>query len=166
VTTDDSLKIGIGALILVIALVRSVVRATKRAGQAAAPRTAAPAPVAPPSAPQQRVAAMLAEMQRRGITPPPALQAIAAREGVPAPPPVRPPPPPQQHRHARPERPPDQGSRPPAEVRGSVFRAPATLATAPAGSTGRMVADAFSDPAHARNAVILAEILGPPVALR
>jgi hypothetical protein len=31
---------------------------------------------------------------------------------------------------------------------------------------GRSVLDAFGDPAHARTAIVLAEILGPPVALR
>jgi hypothetical protein len=31
---------------------------------------------------------------------------------------------------------------------------------------GRSLLDAFGDPAHARTAVVLAEILGPPVALR
>jgi hypothetical protein len=37
---------------------------------------------------------------------------------------------------------------------------------APPPRTGSMLADAFGDPAHARNAVILAEVLSAPVALR
>jgi len=166
VTTDDLLKFGVGAIILVVALVRAVTRAAKRNSPSAPPQTAAPRAAAP-STPtrtgaQQRVAAMLAEMQRRGIAPPPALQAIAAMEGVSvatAPPP----PPPAAQRPAVP------AQRAPREVRtplvmplGQPARAPAP----PAGTTRRMVLDAFSDPEHARNAVILAEILGPPVALR
>jgi hypothetical protein len=48
---------------------------------------------------------------------------------------------------------------------------PATVATvaddsAPAGSTRAFVHEAFHDPAHARRAIILAELLSPPVALR
>jgi hypothetical protein len=42
----------------------------------------------------------------------------------------------------------------------------AVQAPAPTGTLRRTLADAFGDPAHARNAVILMEILGPPVALR
>jgi hypothetical protein len=165
VSTDDLLKFGIGAIILVVALVRTVARAAKRGSRSAAPRTAAPSGTAPPSGAQQRVAAMLAEMQRRGIAPPPSLQAIATMEGVPVPGP----PPPQQQRQARTDRTPDPARRAPPEVRPRVFPAPGTLAPAappPAGSTRRMVIEAFSDPEHARNAVILAEILGSPVALR
>jgi hypothetical protein len=43
---------------------------------------------------------------------------------------------------------------------------PTAAPVTPVGTTRRTVADAFGDPPHARNAVILAEILGPPVALR
>ena len=48
--------------------------------------------------------------------------------------------------------------------------APAILPSAAARSgpppAGRSVLAAFADPSHARTAVVLAEILGPPVALR
>jgi hypothetical protein len=37
---------------------------------------------------------------------------------------------------------------------------------APAGSTRAFVHEAFHDPGHARRAIILAELLAPPVALR
>jgi hypothetical protein len=165
VSSDDLLKFAIPAIILLMALGSRLVKGMQRSGQAAAPRSAAPAAAASPSVPQQRVAAMLAEMQRRGITPPPALQAIAAMEGVPAAPPAAP----QQPRYARGERRPEQVRSAPPEIRAPVFPAPGALdpaAMARAGSTRRMVVDAFSDPEHARNAVILAEILGSPAALR
>ena len=168
-TSDDLLKIGIGAIILLIVLIRKIAGASRRGGPSAAPQRTVPVPAAPPSSAQQRIAAMLAEMQRRGIAPPPSLQAIAAVEGV-AIPPVRPPAPPPapqpQHRHARTERPADQVRRPSPDPRGAAFAAPAAGGAASAGSTGRMLAAAFADPRHARNAVILAEILAPPVALR
>jgi hypothetical protein len=47
----------------------------------------------------------------------------------------------------------------------SVALAPAAPRTGPA-AAGRSVLAAFADPSHARTAVVLAEILGPPVALR
>jgi hypothetical protein len=180
VSNDDLLKIAIAALVLGVGLVSRLVKA-RRGSQVDAPAAASTSAPAPPSAPQQRVAALLAEMQRRGITPPPALQAIAAREGLPAtgspayaptpaysaPPAYAAPPAQPKQRHQRAAAPPD---RPRAEAPDLAAAFPAAGAfarpAAHAGATGRMLARAFSDPARARNAVILAEVLAPPVALR
>jgi hypothetical protein len=131
------------------------------------------------SAEPDRIARIEAEMARRGISPPPVLQAAldafqsaaqptgsapaTSREATPFVP---------QPAYSPPPRQPQQRRAPPTP---SVLRTVTPVARsvdvpplpgAPAGSTRRTLAEAFGDPAHARNAVILAEILAPPVALR
>ena len=170
-TSDDVLKIVFGGFILAMALISRIMKARKNAGRDGA-ATAAPS-AAPPGVPEPRVAALVAELKRRGITPPAALQAIAAAQSPQ--PPVAPQPPaaPQraaapapprapQHRHGpRAERPPESVT-PPVGVRPLV----SPDAPAPPSPARRMLVEAFGDPAHARTAVILAEILAKPVALR
>ena len=178
-TADDILKLVFGAVILGFALISRFVKA-QRANTGGAPVADAPAAAPPPAAaavPQQRVLALLAEMRRRGITPPPALQALAVQA---APQPAYSPtpayaaqpaytaPPPSKHRHKGGERPPDRPRIAAPETAIASMPLPGTLApaAAPRSSTGLMLARAFGDPTGARNAIILAEVLKPPVALR
>ena len=181
-TTDDILKLVFGAVILGFALISRFVKA-QRANTGGTPVADAPVAAPPPPAtaavPQQRVIALLAEMRRRGITPPPALQALAAQaaaqSGQPAytampayaaaPAYAAPPP---KHRHQQSQRPPDRPRTAAPEVPFGAMPLPGSFAppVAPRGSTGLMLARAFGDPTGARNAIILAEVLKPPVALR
>ncbi|MDB5069779.1 MAG: hypothetical protein JWM87_890 [Candidatus Eremiobacteraeota bacterium] len=148
----------------------------------------------------ERLARVQAELARRGVTAPPALQRLlsalesAAPETPTAPPSQQQPayapqaayaaqpayasPQQQQQavqRHSRHKHQQQPQQPPPPEVR----RAPQPIArsvdvpvfpsvpvAAAVGTTRRTLADAFGDPAHARNAVILMEVLAPPVALR
>ena len=178
-TTDDFLKIIFGVVIIGGALVSRFVKA-QRAGQAGTPVAAPPSAAESPAIPPQRVAALLAEMRRRGITPPPALQAFAAANAgtATAPPtytatpayaaqPAYAAPPAQpKHRPARAERPPDRSRAQGLETPFSAFPGAFAPAAPRSGSTGGMLARAFGDPGSARNAIILAEVLRPPVALR
>jgi hypothetical protein len=149
----------------------------------------------------ERLARVQAELARRGVTAPPALQRLlsaleSAAPETPTPPPSQQQPayapqaayaaqpayasPQQQQqaaqRHSRHKHQQQPQQPPPPEVR----RAPQPIARsvdvpifpsvpapgAAVGTTRRTLADAFGDPAHARNAVILMEVLAPPVALR
>jgi hypothetical protein len=97
-----------------------------------------------------------------------AAPAYAATPAYAAQPAYAAPPPQGKARQQRPERLPDRTrSAAPASPFSplGVPGAFAPAAAAPA-STGGMLARAFGDPASARNAVILAEVLKPPVALR
>jgi hypothetical protein len=130
-----------------------------------------------------RVSKIEAMMAARGITPPPALQAaveayaaaaqparppgaVAAYQAAPAYQAPQAPPPPAQRQPVQ--------QRPPQPAANAVRRAvPAARSVdvpivpgAADGSMRRTLATAFGDPAHARNAVVLAEVLGSPVALR
>jgi hypothetical protein len=192
--TIDNLVPFIIVAVVVISSIASSLRTLKRAAggaQRSAPaQTAAPVPQV--SGPQvtgprlsesqiERVHAIEAQLARRGITPPPGLQAVMnAFEAAAAPPP----PPPVQpaaaqlqqshrHRHQAPAAAPGVPLRQTVPIARSIDVAAAgvpvaaDLDAAPAVSgTRRMLAAAFGDPAHARNAVVLSEVLGPPVALR
>jgi hypothetical protein len=171
-------------------------------------RDAASAPLLT-AAQAERVRMIEAQLARRGITPPPALQAVVdafeAAAVPPSPPaaaPVSQSPQPQQqsHRHRHHHQPAsaDAAQRqtvpvarsagvPLAAAQASGMQAGGQTADAwmarmqasdvPVGGdldtppsapspARRLLATAFADPAHARNAVVLTEILGPPVALR
>jgi hypothetical protein len=172
-------------IVVAIAVISRLTRGARISGRTAAPPAAAPAvPQAVPTvaSSQQRVTALLAEMRRRGITPPPALQAIAAAEGVPtpSPPAARPAPaqyaaPPQYAASPQYAAPPQRQAPPqPRQLapqqRPFVAAVPMPLvpasARAPSSATGRMLARVFSEPGRAADAIILAEILAAPVALR
>ncbi|HEY0393417.1 MAG TPA: hypothetical protein VGD01_02895 [Candidatus Elarobacter sp.] len=195
-----------GIVIVAIVVISSIVSALRRAKKALGDQPLSPAATAArdqaraqriealaratgqESALQQRAAQMRAEMQRRGITPPPGMQAIFAALGnAPAPlaaaaPPVQqqpapaapPVPAPQAQRQAHRHRPASSDPIAPVAPRPVPAARPTDLLTAfddeasPAAgaSTRRMLAGAFGDPAHARDAVILAEVLAAPVALR
>jgi hypothetical protein len=179
VNADDLFRLAIPVGIMALAVMSRLARGKRRdrpdSTAAGAPGPSAPSPAAPSlpasaTVPQQRVAAIVGELRRRGITPPPALQAMAAREGVTLAPPPRPPIAPQPQPQPQPQQR-AVSPAPPAIPAAPVFDIQnlgiaARPAIAPAGSAGRMLIEAFSDPAHARNAVILAEVLRPPVALR
>ncbi|HEY0613502.1 MAG TPA: hypothetical protein VGC96_02630 [Candidatus Elarobacter sp.] len=172
-TIDNSVGFLIVAAII-ISSIASTIRAAKKAisenrgGGAgtvqpnARPRAGSPEQVAL----QQRVLAVEAEMTQRGITPSPVMQALLNRFGgvtTPPPAPQAPAPP----RAPQPE-PAVQRSRRPVPVARSTD-VPAPSGDAPASGpspTRRMLAAAFGDPARARDAVVLAEVLAPPLALR
>jgi len=156
VTFEELTRYVFGAIFLIAIIVAQFRRAAKSMR-----------PPADPAAVQQRAAAIQAELARRGLVP------------SPAPPPVAP----QQRSVSTPQQPVHRRShQPPAPAIGrtSTLDAPAqpvmttlllnpgtgTVEGAGRSSTRRMLGEAFEDPRHARNAVILAEVLGPPVALR
>ena len=169
--------------IIVISSIASGLKAVKRGFDGVVEKQRAAEP--------QRIAELEAAMARRGITPPPAMQQLIAALGtaaesksapayVPQPAYAAPPPSAQpayaapaaaaQSRHRqRPHQEPPRRDvmRDPVSVTRSMD-VPDIASTAPpqVGAMRRTLAEAFGDPAHARNAVILLEVLGPPVALR
>ncbi len=136
----------------------------------------------------ERLAAVKAELARRGVTAPAGLQGLlsaletaaaqvpdASRPAAyaaqpafapqPAYTPPAPTPPAAPQRHARQQRPPQPDAVPAFAAR-TVDVPGLPGVPARAGAMRRTFAEAFGDPAHARNAVVLLEVLGPPVALR
>jgi hypothetical protein len=191
VTVDNIVPILIVAVVVISSL-GSGLRKVKRGFDGVVEKQRAEEP--------QRLAALKAEMARRGVTPPAALQGlIAALESAAAEIPATPPPQQQQqayaaqaayvaqpayaspqqqqqaaqrhsrHKHQQQPQPAEpEVRRAPVPVARTVdvpiFPSPPPLAAV--GTTRRTLVDAFGDPAHARNAVILMEVLAPPVALR
>jgi len=193
VTTDNVVTFLIVALMIFGGSIVSALRRAGRGRTGGQAHTAAPPAATPPtvqtsvlSAGQiERVHAIEAQLARRGITPPPGLQAVIdafESAAAPAPQPAPPPAAPQPQRQARPHHAQSPLSHMPQRqtvpVARSVDVPVMTVASAgvtvaadldaatPPSAARRMLATAFGDPAHARNAVVLAEILGPPVALR
>ena len=190
-TIDNIIPIVIVAVV-VISSVASGLRQAKRGFDKVVDKQRAQEP--------ERLARVQAELARRGVTAPPALQRLlsaleSAAPEIPAAPPLQ-----QQayapqaayaaqpayaspqqqqqaaqrhsrHKHQQQPQPPPQPEvrRAPQPIARSVdvpiFPSVAMPAAA-VGTTRRTLADAFGDPAHARNAVILMEVLAPPVALR
>ncbi|MDB5026572.1 MAG: hypothetical protein JWO66_261 [Candidatus Eremiobacteraeota bacterium] len=122
---------------------------------------------------RDRVLEIKAEMERRGVAVPQALAALSAsfeaaalaQRGASAEPHSQPAQGQQQHRRHK-QQPPPSPAAPPPRVTVPVGPPVELVAAAPGGMLRGMLAEAFGDPAHARNAVILAEILAKPVALR
>jgi hypothetical protein len=154
VTLEELTRYVFGAIFLIAIIVAQVRRAAKSMRPA------------DPNAAQQRAAAIQAELARRGLIPPLAPPPVAPQQGSIAP--VAQPP----HRRAHHQPPPAMGT---TSGLGTPVRPVPALLGEPGGGvaqaagpspTRRMLRDAFDDPGHARNAVILAEVLGRPVALR
>jgi hypothetical protein len=180
VTLDNLVPILIVGII-VISSVASALKAAKRGFDGVVEKQRASEP--------QRIAELEAAMARRGITPPPAMQQLiaalgTAAESKPAPAYVAQPayaaPPPSaqpaytaptaasQARHRQRHEPPRRDvMRDPVSVARSMDVPDiAAVPAARGGAMRRTLAEAFGDPAHARTAVILLEVLAPPVALR
>jgi hypothetical protein len=123
---------------------------------------------------RDRVFEIKAEMERRGVAVPQALAALSAsfeaaalaQRGASPEPHPQPAQGQQQHRRHNKQQPAPSPAAPPPRMTVPAGPPVELVAAAPGGMLRGMLGEAFGDPAHARNAVILAEILAKPVALR